>query len=45
MKIPVIINNRNLLNWTKSMVEKIKTFYHPNAADVIANSIIEIART
>lgn len=26
------------------MSEKIKTFYHPNAADVIANGIIEIAR-
>ncbi|EKE25168.1 MAG: Undecaprenyldiphospho-muramoylpentapeptide beta-N-acetylglucosaminyltransferase [uncultured bacterium] len=27
------------------MSEKIKTFYHPNAADVIANGIIEIARS
>ncbi|EKE19295.1 MAG: UDP-N-acetylglucosamine-N-acetylmuramyl-(Pentape ptide) pyrophosphoryl-undecaprenol N-acetylglucosamine transferase [uncultured bacterium] len=26
------------------MIEKIKTFYHPNAAEVIANSIIEIAK-
>jgi UDP-N-acetylglucosamine--N-acetylmuramyl-(pentapeptide) pyrophosphoryl-undecaprenol N-acetylglucosamine transferase len=28
----------------QSMAEKIKTFYHPTAAEVIANSIIEIAR-
>lgn len=27
------------------MSEKIKTFYHPNAADVIANGIVEIARS
>jgi len=27
-----------------SMIENIKTFYHPNAAEIIANSIIEIAR-
>ena len=33
MKIPVIINNRNLLTWTKSMVEKIKTY--DNVGDVI----------
>jgi len=26
MKIPVIINNRDLLTWTKDMVEKIKTY-------------------
>jgi UDP-N-acetylglucosamine--N-acetylmuramyl-(pentapeptide) pyrophosphoryl-undecaprenol N-acetylglucosamine transferase len=26
------------------MIEKIKTFYHPNAAEVIANSIIELGR-
>lgn len=26
------------------MTEKIKTFYHPNAAEMIANSVVEIAR-
>jgi UDP-N-acetylglucosamine--N-acetylmuramyl-(pentapeptide) pyrophosphoryl-undecaprenol N-acetylglucosamine transferase len=41
-KIEGIMNNQNL---RQSMIEKIKTFYHPNAADIIANSIIEIART
>ncbi|MEI7891269.1 MAG: undecaprenyldiphospho-muramoylpentapeptide beta-N-acetylglucosaminyltransferase [bacterium] len=29
----------------ESMSEKIKTFYHPQAADIIANGIIEIARS
>jgi GT2 family glycosyltransferase len=32
-KIPVIINNRNLLTWTKAMVEKIKQF--DNVGDII----------
>ena len=41
-KIEEIMNDQNL---RQGMVEKIKTFYHPNAAEVIANSIIEIART
>lgn len=29
----------------QTMIEKIKTFYHPNAADVIANSVIELGRS
>jgi glycosyltransferase involved in cell wall biosynthesis len=33
MKIPVIINNRNLFTWPKAMVEKIKTY--DNAGDII----------
>lgn len=41
-KIENILNNEEL---QKSMTEKIKTFYHPNAADVIANGIIELARS
>ncbi len=28
----------------QQMIEQIKTFYHPNAADVIANGVIELAR-
>jgi UDP-N-acetylglucosamine--N-acetylmuramyl-(pentapeptide) pyrophosphoryl-undecaprenol N-acetylglucosamine transferase len=40
-KINNILNDNEL---QKSMIEKIKTFYHPNAAEVIANGIIEIAR-
>ncbi len=28
----------------QSMIEKIKTFYHPNAAEIISNGVIEIAR-
>lgn len=28
----------------KGMEEKIKTFYHPHAAEIIANSIVELAR-
>ncbi len=36
-----ILNDEQL---QKNMTEKIKTFYHPNAADVIANGIIELAR-
>lgn len=27
------------------MVEKIKTFYHPNAPEIISNSLVEIARS
>jgi UDP-N-acetylglucosamine--N-acetylmuramyl-(pentapeptide) pyrophosphoryl-undecaprenol N-acetylglucosamine transferase len=41
-KIEEIMNDQNL---RQVMIEKIKTFYHPNAAEVIANSIIEIARS
>jgi len=33
MRIPVIINNRDLLTWTKAMVEKIKTY--DNVGDII----------
>jgi len=33
MKIPVIINNRNLLTWPRAMVEKIETF--DNVGDII----------
>lgn len=33
MKIPVIINNRDLLTWPKEMVEKIKTY--DNVGDII----------
>ena len=40
-KINYILNDNEL---QQNMVEKIKTFYHPTAADVIANGIIEIAR-
>ena len=40
-KINYILNDENLM---QIMAEKIKTFYHPNATEVIANSIIEIAR-
>jgi UDP-N-acetylglucosamine--N-acetylmuramyl-(pentapeptide) pyrophosphoryl-undecaprenol N-acetylglucosamine transferase len=40
-KIESILNDENLM---LGMVEKIKTFYHPNAAEIIANSMIEIAR-
>lgn len=40
-KINNILNNDEL---QQSMIEKIKTFYHPTAAEVIANGIIEIAR-
>lgn len=41
-KIDKILNDDQLYF---GMMEKIKTFYHPNAADVIANGIIEIARS
>ncbi len=40
-KIEKIFADDRLRN---SMVEKIKTFYHPNAADVIANGVIELAK-
>lgn len=33
MKVPVIINNRDLLTWTKEMVDKIKTYN--NVGDII----------
>jgi hypothetical protein len=33
MRIPVIINNRDLITWPKAMVEKIKTY--DNAGDII----------
>ena len=41
-KINHILNDNEL---QQNMIEKIKTFYHPTAAEVIANGIIEIART
>lgn len=41
-KINHILNDNEL---QRSMIEKIRTFYHPTAAEVIANGIIEIART
>lgn len=41
-KIESILNNEEL---RIGMSEKIKTFYHPAAAEIIANSVIEIART
>lgn len=37
MKIPVIINNRNLLTWTKSMIEKIKTYDNVGEIIIIDN--------
>lgn len=40
-KIESILGSEALRN---EMTEKVKTFYHPNAAEVIANSVIEIAR-
>lgn len=40
-KIEKILSDEELLS---QMKEKIKTFYHPTASEVIANSIIEIAR-
>jgi len=40
-KIEQILDNKEL---TISMSEKIKTFYRPNADDVIANGIIEMIR-
>ena len=40
-KIENILNDNELRS---AMTEQIQTFYHPNAADVIANSIIEIVR-
>lgn len=41
-KINKIFNDENLRN---TMAERIKTFYHPDAAERISNSIIEIARS
>ncbi len=40
-KIEEILSNNNL---EQQMSAQIKTFYHPNAADVIANGVIELAR-
>jgi UDP-N-acetylglucosamine--N-acetylmuramyl-(pentapeptide) pyrophosphoryl-undecaprenol N-acetylglucosamine transferase len=40
-KIEEILSNENL---KQQMSAKIKTFYHANAADVIANGVIELAR-
>ena len=40
-KIEKIFNDEEL---RRNMTEKIKTFYHPMAAEIIANGIIEIAR-
>lgn len=40
-KINHILGDEDL---QRNMIEKIKTFYHPTAADVIANGIIEIAK-
>lgn len=41
-KIEKILSDEQL---RQTMIAEIKTFYHPNAAEVIANSIIEIARS
>jgi UDP-N-acetylglucosamine--N-acetylmuramyl-(pentapeptide) pyrophosphoryl-undecaprenol N-acetylglucosamine transferase len=41
-KINNILNDDEL---QKGMIEEIKTFYHSTAAEVIANSVIEIARS
>lgn len=38
MKIPVIINNRNLLTWTKAMVDKIKTYDDVDDIIIIDNN-------
>lgn len=40
-KIESILNDDQLC---KMMVDKIKAFYHPNAAEIIANGVVEIAR-
>ncbi len=40
-KIENIFSDENL---SKQMTERIKTFYHPNAADTLANGVIELAR-
>lgn len=40
-KINNVLNDEEL---QQHMIEHIKTFYHPTAAEVIANSIIEIAK-
>ena len=39
-KVDLILNDENL---SRSMSEKIKTFYHPNATEKIANAVIELA--
>lgn len=41
-KIEKIMTDQDL---RQGMTQKIKTFYHPNAAEVIASSLIEIARS
>lgn len=41
-KIDEILGNEELSN---VMAQKIKTFYHPNASEVIANSLVELARS
>jgi len=45
----MLINNINKIfnddGLRRMMVKKIKTFYHPNAAEVISNSLVEIARS
>ncbi|HOW60362.1 MAG TPA: undecaprenyldiphospho-muramoylpentapeptide beta-N-acetylglucosaminyltransferase [Candidatus Moranbacteria bacterium] len=41
-KIDTIMNDENL---KRKMIERLKTFYHPNATEVIANSIIEVANS
>lgn len=40
-EIEKIISDENL---REKMIGQIKTFYHPNATDVIANGVIELAR-
>lgn len=40
-KIESILTDEQL---SQTMKEKIKTFYHPNAVEIIANGILEIAR-
>jgi len=37
MKIPVIINNRDLLTWTKAMIEKIKTYNNVGEIIILDN--------
>ena len=41
-KVDYILGDNDLY---QAMSEKIKTFYHPNAAEVVANAVIEIAKS
>lgn len=38
MKIPVIVNNRNLLTWPKSMIEKIQTYEDVGEIIIVDNN-------